>query len=334
MAATFVTVTNRTATKLAFSGDEGKPSVTIGNTAGSKTATINIGDLLGNSSLCTLLADWITDGTVSITRGSVTLTAANLTAYAQGSDMSRNSYDADDDGVVDSAEGITFASVTAETALAVGDSFLMYDLTAAATRKFTVPNALNISVLTAETTVAAADVVLIYDDTASAVRKMTHPNFMNINTLTAATVVEDTDTVLICDATDTLAKKMTVANLFARKVFEQTDLQAVAATATTTLFIAPAAGTIKGLLAVAGTAAAAGESMTCDVQIGGVTALTSVATLDDAAGTTAQTAVVNAAADDFVAGNVITVVRTYVAGGGPTPMANTVVSVWANVALT
>jgi hypothetical protein len=103
--------------------------------------------------------------------------------------------------------------------------------------------------------------------------------------------------------------------------------QAVAATLTSQMMIAPAGGSITSLQAFAGTAAAAGESMTVDVTINGVTALSAVATIDDAATTTVVEGTIDAAANDFVRGDVIAIVRTYVAGGGPTPMADTVVSV-------
>jgi hypothetical protein len=105
------------------------------------------------------------------------------------------------------------------------------------------------------------------------------------------------------------------------------DLQAVAATATVTVMLAPGAGRITALRAVPGAAAAAGESMTCDVQIGGVTALSAVATIDNASGLNVVTGTVNAAANTIAAGDVITIVRTYVPGGGPTPIVNTVVDV-------
>ncbi len=53
-------------------------------------------------------------------------------------------------------------------------------------------------------------------------------------------------------------------------------------------WIAPAAGNITGMGGIAGTGAAAGEDMTFDVTINGATALTALATVDNAAGTNAQ----------------------------------------------
>ena len=87
------------------------------------------------------------------------------------------------------------------------------------------------------------------------------------------------------------------------------SFQAVAASATTVEWVAPAASNITGLAAIAGTGCDVAETMTFDVTINAVTALTGVITLDNAAGTTVQTGTVDGAADDFVAGDVIRVAR-------------------------
>lgn len=108
------------------------------------------------------------------------------------------------------------------------------------------------------------------------------------------------------------------------------DLQAVAADATTTSFIAPAAGTILGVYAKSGATAAAAESMTFDVKIAGVTCLTAPISIAAAQTTVAQAGTL-AAAVSFTAGQVITIVRDYTAGGGPTPMVNTLVSIFAEL---
>jgi len=109
MSATYVIVTNASANTLSLEGDDRKPSLSIARAA---TANININDLLGNTLLCTTLAAWVTDGTVTITRGGVAVTAAQLTAYIQGADMDRTDYDTDDDLVVDAAEAIDVTSRT------------------------------------------------------------------------------------------------------------------------------------------------------------------------------------------------------------------------------
>lgn len=102
-----------------------------------------------------------------------------------------------------------------------------------------------------------------------------------------------------------------------------TSRQATAATATETVLIAPAAGTIESLQAFSGATAAADESMTVDIAINGTSALTTVITLDAAAASTVQSAVVDATANTFAAGDKITIVRTYTAGT-PTPIVDTV----------
>ena len=139
MAATYVTVTNRTATNLSLVGDNGSPRVDIPATSGSNYVTINISDLLGNSLLCTTLASWITAAKVEITRGSTTLTAADLTAWAQGADMNRSDYDANDDKYVDAAAAVTDGTTTWTAATVTGASVQLAsldigfaDLTAAA----------------------------------------------------------------------------------------------------------------------------------------------------------------------------------------------------------
>lgn len=109
MSATYMIVTNATANTLSFEGDDRKPS---GSIARAGTANIHMNDVLGNELLCTTLAAWVTDGTVTITRGGTTVTAAQLTAYVEGADMDRVDYDSDDDNVVDKAEAIDTTSRT------------------------------------------------------------------------------------------------------------------------------------------------------------------------------------------------------------------------------
>ena len=92
--------------------------------------------------------------------------------------------------------------------------------------------------------------------------------------------------------------------------------QAVPASATVHAFIAPATGTIQYVASKAGTGAGAGESSSLDVQIGGVSCLTGAIVVDQAAGTNVVAGTIDAAADDIAAGDVVTVVNTYVAGGG------------------
>lgn len=102
-----------------------------------------------------------------------------------------------------------------------------------------------------------------------------------------------------------------------------TSKQATAATETETVLIAPEAGTIEKLQAFSGATAAADESMTIDIKINGTSALTTVITLDAAAESDVQSAVIDATKKTFAAGDKITIVRTYTAGT-PTPIVNTV----------
>lgn len=103
--------------------------------------------------------------------------------------------------------------------------------------------------------------------------------------------------------------------------------QAVAATASDHAFIAPGAGRITAVQGFPGAAAAAGESMTIDAHIGGVSALTAVGTIDNASGLTVVAGTIDPAANTFAQGDVITFERTYVAGGGPTPIVNSVMEI-------
>jgi len=111
-----------------------------------------------------------------------------------------------------------------------------------------------------------------------------------------------------------------------------TDDQRTAATETRTAFIAPADGEIIGCAAYPQAGAAAGESETVDIQIGGVSALTAVITLDDTTGTNLVVGALNPAAVAFAQGDIVTIVRTYVAGGAPTPMTGIAATVAARFA--
>ena len=103
--------------------------------------------------------------------------------------------------------------------------------------------------------------------------------------------------------------------------------QVTAATLAQNEMIAPGPGSITAVKAVADVAAAAGESMTVDVKINGVTVLTAVVTLDDSAGTDVQSGSLDTAVA-FVEDDLISIERTYTAGGGPTPMTDTLVDVY------
>jgi len=72
-------------------------------------------------------------------------------------------------------------------------------------------------------------------------------------------------------------------------------------------------------------APAAGESMTFDVLKNGVSILKSVITLDSTDTTLNDFGKIDPDKATFKAGDIFTVTRVYTAGGGPTPMTDTVV---------
>ena len=106
-----------------------------------------------------------------------------------------------------------------------------------------------------------------------------------------------------------------------------TDDQRTAATEDRTAFIAPADGEIAYVGAFNAAAAAAGESMAIDVEIGGTTCLTGAITLDDGDGTDVVEGTLDTAAVAFSQGDKVVITRTYTAGGGPTPITGNSVTV-------
>lgn len=116
MASTSIIITNASGTQLSLVGDEGKTRVDISASAGSNTATIDINDVLGNELLCNTLSSWVTSGNITVTRGGVAVTAAQLSAYAFGADMDRVDYDSDDDTIADAAEALSDGTTTVTVA--------------------------------------------------------------------------------------------------------------------------------------------------------------------------------------------------------------------------
>ncbi len=102
MSATTIVVTNETSRKLSLTGDNGKPNVTIPATGGNNYKSISMEDVIHNELLCSTLSTWITDGKVSVTRGGVTITAAQMAAMVES--MTVDIYDSDLDNIVDEAE--------------------------------------------------------------------------------------------------------------------------------------------------------------------------------------------------------------------------------------
>lgn len=129
------------------------------------------------------------------------------------------------------------------------------------------------------------------------------------------------DRAYIClDATNTLAVWHPIES------FSHFDSrQGAAITETLRFFRALKAGRIVAASAETGTVAAAGESMTLDVQINAATCLTGVITVDSTTVIDTPVAgVIDATKNTYAAGDLIRVVRTYAPGGGATPMKDTV----------
>ena len=128
------------------------------------------------------------------------------------------------------------------------------------------------------------------------------------------------------DATGALLN-LTAGALFgvdARSLMEIS--QSVAATGTKRVFRALTPGAIREVSAEVGTVAAAGESLSIDVTIGGVSALSAPIVIDDSiAIDTPVVGAVDVAANEYAVGDLVEVSFTYVAGGAPTPMADAVV---------
>lgn len=110
---------------------------------------------------------------------------------------------------------IDIVGMTAETTPAAADVVPIYDDSATANRKMTLPNFFKaITALTAETAPAVADELPIYDASATAARKMTLANVLNVTTsLTALTAPAVDDELLIYDTSATEAKKITTVDL-------------------------------------------------------------------------------------------------------------------------
>ena len=319
MSATYMIVTNATANALSLTGDDRKPSVSI---ARAGTANINIVDVLGNQLLCDTLSTWVTAGTVTITRGGVAVTAAQLTAYKQGADMDRTDYDADDDLVVDAAEAVDTGSRTAVDdtmspyAVLAGDTMIQTDTTGG-TLGLTLP--------------AGVDgKTYIIKDGAGTAGTNAVTITPTVDTIEGeATYALDTAYASIqiyYDLASTDWKLMNIAGIGPSSIHE--SWQHIAAADTLRYFRATSAGRIVIANVEDGTVAAAAESMTFDVQIGGVSCLTGLITLDNGDPIDTPVAgVIDIAANTFAAGDLVRVVRAYVPGGAPTPMADTVCTI-------
>lgn len=102
------------------------------------------------------------------------------------------------------------------------------------------------------------------------------------------------------------------------RIDRQTSTQSAAASGTDTQVV-EVAGDIMDLVVTAAGVPAAGESLTIDVQKNGVSVLTAPLVFDSTAGGKQKKFTPNAN-NPWKAGDLLTVIRTYVAGGGPTPI--------------
>lgn len=459
MTATFITVANTTANNVSFEGTGGVPRVKVPKNG---STTIYMYEVSGNEDLCTNLATFVTAGTLVVTRGSNTLTAAQITEFKYGGDMYKSEYDADDDSAVDEAEEIEYTNRTKiafaaspYTVLSTdkvievnstggpvvvnlpagvdGKQYIIKDIAGTSGG-----NNITINRAGADTIEGAASLVIsvnysgyaLYYDATTTAWKVS--NFSGVNPATVvlnsahrtgngsdhANVATNTtrtgnwlagmvpartpvnfaaspyavlagDVVIEClSLTGAIAinlpagvagKSYTIkdidgnanannititpngvqtiegaANLVIGQDYGSVTLyydavstdwkastqtfhantarvhveQAVAATASLHGFIAPGAGRITAIQGFPGAGAAAGESLTIDAHIAGVTALTAVGTMNLASGVNVVAGTVNpGAASVFAAGEVITFELVYVAGGGPTPIVNSVVEI-------
>jgi hypothetical protein len=120
MGASTIVVTNATTGNLSLVGDEGKPRVDISNVGGSNYESISLTSVVGNVLLCDTLSAWITSGKASVTRGGVTVTAAQMAAFKTA--MTSDIYDADLDDTVDSAEDLSAGELVQVVITATGGS--------------------------------------------------------------------------------------------------------------------------------------------------------------------------------------------------------------------
>lgn len=103
-------------------------------------------------------------------------------------------------------------------------------------------------------------------------------------------------------------------------IHEHVSAQAAAATLASTVEVLNLSGSVQWAYALLAAAPAAGESLTVDVTKNGVSILTAPLAIDStySAGERIPLPVIDGTS--FELGDVVNVARTYVAGGGPTPI--------------
>lgn len=102
------------------------------------------------------------------------------------------------------------------------------------------------------------------------------------------------------------------------RIDRHTSTQAAAATLTD-ISVVETAGDIQALTLTVAGLPAAGESLTVDVQKNSVSVLAAPVVFDSTA-TSKQKVFSPTANNPWKVGDILTVIRTYVAGGGPTPI--------------
>jgi len=154
----------------------------------------------------------------------------------------------------------------------------------------------------------------------------------NVTDSAGTTYTNTSQTFLAGDCIEWNGTNWTIIGTSGR-LFAQINTQAIAATATVTQFIAPAAGRIIGVYFKSDVTAETTESMTVDVHIGAQTTLTGDISIAAAQTTVPVAGVIDTGSSHnvFAAGQVITIIRTYTAGSGTPAMVATHVSIFAEL---
>lgn len=124
---------------------------------------------------------------------------------------------------------------------------------------------------------------------------------------------QTTQTLLRSPASSRSAKKLRA------RIDRHASSQAVAATLSDVMVV-DVGGQIQALTAIIGATPAAGESLVVDVLRNGVSILSAPYTFSNALPGKVVRDLVPVAGTTIVIGDVITINRTYTAGGGPTPI--------------
>jgi hypothetical protein len=452
MSTSYITITNTLSNQISLDGGDVRKVIPAEG-----TLALYVNEYMGNKVLCDQLSALLTSGYITIVRGTTSVTAADMTAFGYGADMTQSQYDTDNDEQVDAASALSATTLTeiddsdspytvlsTDTLIVVdasggavqinlpavasstGRTLVVKDDGSAGTNNITIEGSGAETVDGALNMVLAVDygsanlfctgtewllyprdadmAKIVYDtnddgtvdsaDLATLATTATSAGTAAKLTVTTTSIdhtdspytllAADTDLMVNCGTSDVVVnlpaaasntgrilyvKKISVANtvrLAANgaelidlsnsyldldaslqsvrlisdgtrwyttegRVFTRTYVVSPADSqadeTATALFTAEAAGVITSVTAQAGTGADTTEDATVDVLIGGVTCLTGVITLDNAAGTTAQAGVIDTTADDFAAGGAITFTYDWTTGGGTDTLAGVEITV-------